>query len=156
MSRPKVCPVSSLPWRHSVEQVLGVIHINSRETVSQASSPPSSSGSMRGLMEAYSRPRLLSILVEAAAADPALRALLGTAADASPSHQRLFTKPTWLSHDLHVNAYVPFILKRFQYLHATINSWAHILQTRGNQGVSLLYVILQTVQKRGPCYLVLA
>ena len=49
---------------------------------------------MRGLIEAYSRPRLLTILVEAAAADPALRALLGTAADASPSHRRLFTKPT--------------------------------------------------------------
>jgi len=126
MSRPKVCPVSSLPWRHSVEQVLGVIHINSRDTVSRQQfaleafrragtgrhpyqqprdrfpaigsdsepdpSPPSSPGSVRGLIEAYSRPRLLSILVEAAAADPALRALLGTAADASPSHCRLFAK----------------------------------------------------------------
>ena len=51
---------------------------------------------MRGLMEAYSRPRLLTILAEAAAAaaDPALRALLGTAADASPSHCRLFAKLT--------------------------------------------------------------
>ena len=57
-------------------------------------SPPSSPGSVRGLIEAYSRPRLLTILVEAAAADPALRALLGTAADASLSHCRLFAKLT--------------------------------------------------------------
>ncbi|PVH34472.1 hypothetical protein PAHAL_8G227400 [Panicum hallii] len=53
-------------------------------------SPPSSPGSVRRLIEAYSRPRLLAILAEAAAADPALRARLGAAADASPSHRRLF------------------------------------------------------------------
>ncbi|KAG2563198.1 RNA-binding protein P-like [Panicum virgatum] len=53
-------------------------------------SPPSSPGSVRRLIEPYSRPRLLAILAEAAAADPALRARLGAAADASPSHRRLF------------------------------------------------------------------
>ncbi|KAG2558631.1 RNA-binding protein P-like [Panicum virgatum] len=53
-------------------------------------SPPSSPGSVRRLIEPYSRPRLLAILAQAAAADPALRARLGAAADASPSHRRLF------------------------------------------------------------------
>ncbi|KAF8700191.1 hypothetical protein HU200_034568 [Digitaria exilis] len=53
-------------------------------------SPPSSPGSVRRLLEPYSKPRLLAILAEAAASDPALRARLATAADASPSHRRLF------------------------------------------------------------------
>ncbi|RLM69003.1 hypothetical protein C2845_PM17G13050 [Panicum miliaceum] len=53
-------------------------------------SPPSSPGAVRRLIEPYSRPRLLAILAEAAASDPALRARLGAAADASPSHRRLF------------------------------------------------------------------
>ncbi|KAL6875797.1 hypothetical protein ACP4OV_013310 [Aristida adscensionis] len=52
--------------------------------------PPSSRGSVRDLLEPYSRPRLLAILAEAAAADPALRARLRAAAVASPSHRRLF------------------------------------------------------------------
>ncbi|CAN6381685.1 unnamed protein product [Urochloa humidicola] len=49
--------------------------------------PPSSPGSVRRLIEPYSKPRLAAILAEAAASDPALRARL---ADASPSHRRLF------------------------------------------------------------------
>ncbi|KAF8673231.1 hypothetical protein HU200_048783 [Digitaria exilis] len=53
-------------------------------------SPPSSPGSVRRILEPYSKPRLLTMLAEAAAADPALRARLATAADASPSHRRLF------------------------------------------------------------------
>ncbi|CAL4991848.1 unnamed protein product [Urochloa decumbens] len=52
--------------------------------------PPSSPGSMRRLLEPYSKPRLVSILAESAASDPALRARLAAAADASPSHRRLF------------------------------------------------------------------
>ncbi|CAO2149564.1 unnamed protein product [Urochloa humidicola] len=53
-------------------------------------SQPSSPGSIRRLIEPYSKPRLAAILAEAAAADPALRARLAAAADASPSHRRLF------------------------------------------------------------------
>ena len=53
-------------------------------------SPSSSPGSVRRLIEPYSRPRLLAILAQAAAADPALRARLAAAADASPSHRRIF------------------------------------------------------------------
>ncbi|CAL4980080.1 unnamed protein product [Urochloa decumbens] len=52
--------------------------------------PPSSPGSVRHLIEPYSKPRLVSILAESAASDPALRARLAAAADASPSHRRLF------------------------------------------------------------------
>ncbi|KAL6653958.1 hypothetical protein ACP70R_007423 [Stipagrostis hirtigluma subsp. patula] len=53
-------------------------------------SPPSSPGSVRRLLEPYSKPRLAALLAEAAAADPALRARVRAAADASPSHRRLF------------------------------------------------------------------
>jgi heterogeneous nuclear ribonucleoprotein A1/A3 len=54
-------------------------------------SPPSSpASSVRRLIETYSKPRLASILAEAAASDPALRARLVAVADASPSHRRLF------------------------------------------------------------------
>ncbi|KAK8447981.1 hypothetical protein SEVIR_8G191000v4 [Setaria viridis] len=54
-------------------------------------SPPSSpAGSVRRLIEPYSKPRLVAILAEATASDPALRARLVAAADASPSHRRLF------------------------------------------------------------------
>ncbi|XP_062198238.1 RNA-binding protein P-like [Phragmites australis] len=54
------------------------------------SSPPSTPDSVRRLIEPYSKPRLLAILAEAASSDPALRARLLAAADASPSHRRLF------------------------------------------------------------------
>ncbi|KAJ1276255.1 hypothetical protein BS78_05G200800 [Paspalum vaginatum] len=53
-------------------------------------SPPSTPCAVCRLLEPYSKPRLLAILAEAAASDPALRARLGAAADASPSHCRLF------------------------------------------------------------------
>ncbi|CAO2142272.1 unnamed protein product [Urochloa humidicola] len=53
-------------------------------------SPPSSPRSVRHLIEPYSKPRLISILANAAASDPALCARLAAAADASPSHHRLF------------------------------------------------------------------
>ncbi|CAN6363326.1 unnamed protein product [Urochloa humidicola] len=52
--------------------------------------PPSSPRSVRSLIEPYSKPRLAAILAESAAADPALCARLAAAADASPSHRRLF------------------------------------------------------------------
>ncbi|CAL4983541.1 unnamed protein product [Urochloa decumbens] len=52
--------------------------------------PPSSPGFVRHLIEPYSKPRLVSILAESAASDPALRARLAAAADASLSHRRLF------------------------------------------------------------------
>ncbi|KAG8090557.1 hypothetical protein GUJ93_ZPchr0011g27998 [Zizania palustris] len=53
-------------------------------------SPPSSPTSVRRLLEPYSKPRLLALLADAASADPALLARLRAAADASPSHRRLF------------------------------------------------------------------
>ncbi|CAD6256391.1 unnamed protein product [Miscanthus lutarioriparius] len=53
-------------------------------------SPPSTPDAVRRLVDPYSKPRLLAILAEAATADPALRARLGAAAAASPSHRRLF------------------------------------------------------------------
>ncbi|CAD6253242.1 unnamed protein product [Miscanthus lutarioriparius] len=53
-------------------------------------SPPSTPDAVRRLVEPHSKPRLVAILAEAATADPALRARLGAAAAASPSHRRLF------------------------------------------------------------------
>jgi heterogeneous nuclear ribonucleoprotein A1/A3 len=53
-------------------------------------SPPSTSDAVRRLIDPYSKPRLIAILAEAATANPALRARLGAAAAASPSHRRLF------------------------------------------------------------------
>ncbi|KAL5203831.1 hypothetical protein ABZP36_008702 [Zizania latifolia] len=53
-------------------------------------SPPSSPTSVRRLLEPYSKPHLLAFLADAASADPALLARLRAAADASPSHRRLF------------------------------------------------------------------
>ncbi|KAM0929157.1 hypothetical protein ACQ4PT_001789 [Festuca glaucescens] len=54
------------------------------------SSPPSSPASVRRLLEPYSKPRLVAFLAGAAAADPALLARVRAAADASPSHRRIF------------------------------------------------------------------
>lgn len=53
-------------------------------------SPPSSLASVRRLLDPYAKPRLLAFLTGAAATDPALLARLRSAADASPSHRRLF------------------------------------------------------------------
>uniref|UniRef100_A0A0E0HS19 RRM domain-containing protein n=1 Tax=Oryza nivara TaxID=4536 RepID=A0A0E0HS19_ORYNI len=60
-------------------------------------SPPSSPTSLRRLLDPYSKPRLLALLSDAAATagagaddDPTLLARIRAAADASPSHRRLF------------------------------------------------------------------
>uniref|UniRef100_A0A0E0MH08 RRM domain-containing protein n=1 Tax=Oryza punctata TaxID=4537 RepID=A0A0E0MH08_ORYPU len=57
-------------------------------------SPPSSPTSLRRLLDPYSKPRLLALLSDAAAGagadDPTLLAHIRAAADASPSHRRLF------------------------------------------------------------------
>ncbi|KAK1648288.1 hypothetical protein QYE76_066093 [Lolium multiflorum] len=54
------------------------------------SSPPSSPASVRRLLEPYSKPRLVAFLAGEAAGDPALLARVRAAADASPSHRRIF------------------------------------------------------------------
>ncbi|KAK1681017.1 hypothetical protein QYE76_041865 [Lolium multiflorum] len=54
------------------------------------SSPPSSPASVRRLIEPYSKPRLVAFLAGEAAGDPALLARVRAAADASPSHRRIF------------------------------------------------------------------
>ncbi|XP_052136162.1 UBP1-associated protein 2A-like [Oryza glaberrima] len=53
-------------------------------------SPLSSPTSLRRLLDPYSKPRLLALLSDAAADDPTLLARIRAAADASPSHRRLF------------------------------------------------------------------
>ncbi|KAF0894977.1 hypothetical protein E2562_004966 [Oryza meyeriana var. granulata] len=72
-------------------------------------SPPSSQTSLRRLLEPYSKPRLVALVADAAAegADPTLLARLRRAADASPSHRRLFV------HGLPPHADVPALEAAF-------------------------------------------
>uniref|UniRef100_A0A0E0DXI0 RRM domain-containing protein n=1 Tax=Oryza meridionalis TaxID=40149 RepID=A0A0E0DXI0_9ORYZ len=70
-------------------------------------SPPASPTSLRRLLDPYSKPRLLALLSDAAADDPTLLARIRAAADASPSHRRLFV------HGLPPHADAPALAQAF-------------------------------------------